>query len=64
MPQSATTKSLAAVRRTAARALTASEQRDAAIAAASAEGVPMRTIAEAAGLSHQRVHQIIQKGKE
>ena len=38
------------------------EERDEAIRQASRAKVPMRTIARTFGLSHQRVHQIVQGG--
>jgi uncharacterized coiled-coil DUF342 family protein len=38
------------------------EERDEAIRQASRDRVPMRAIARAFGLSHQRVHQIVQGG--
>ena len=48
--------------RAAEKAARASEERDEAIRAAHAGGETLRAIAEATGLSHQRVHQIVQKG--
>lgn len=53
------TKPLAAVRRAAAKATAASHARDEAIRAAHAQGETVRAIAEVAGISFQRVHQIL-----
>ena len=53
------TPPLTSVTRAARKAASALQARDDAIRAAHAEGVTLRAIAAAAGLSHQRVHQII-----
>lgn len=50
---------LNAVRRAAAKAASASQARDDAIRKAHAEGATLRAIAEAAGLSYARIHQIV-----
>ena len=50
---------LRAVRRAAVKAVSASRERDDAIRAAHAAGETVRAIAAEAGLSHQRVHQIV-----
>lgn len=50
---------LVAVRRAAVKAAQAAQQRDAAIRAAHEAGATIRVIAAEAGLSHQRVHQIL-----
>lgn len=50
---------LTAVTRAAAKAASASQARDDAIRDAHAKGATIRAIAEAAGLSHSRVHQIL-----
>jgi DNA-directed RNA polymerase specialized sigma24 family protein len=50
---------LTAVTRAAAKAASASQNRDDAIRAAHANGYSIRAIAAAAGLSSTRVHQII-----
>lgn len=50
---------LESVRRATAKATAAADARDEAIRAAAAAGFSTRQIAEAAGLSHQRVHQIV-----
>ena len=50
---------LTAVTRAATKAASASRHRDDTIRAAHAQGVTIRAIAEAAGLSSARVHQII-----
>lgn len=52
-------KGLEMVRRASARAIASSQARDDAIRAAHADGHSIRAIAEAAGLSSARVHQII-----
>lgn len=54
-----TSTDLRKVRRAADKAALALEARDDAIRAAHASGSSLRSIAKAAGLSHQRVHQII-----
>ncbi len=54
---------IAAVRRAAKRSLVARADFEIAILAASQSGASTRTIAEAAGLSHQRVWQILQEGR-
>lgn len=50
---------LSQVRRAAAKAAQASQDRDDAIREAHAAGETIRAIAAEAGLSHQRVHQIL-----
>lgn len=50
---------LAAVTRAAAKAASASQARDDAIRAAHENGATIRAIAAAAGISFQRVHQIL-----
>lgn len=52
-------RELAKVRRAAAKAASASQERDDAIQAAHAAGATVRAIAAEADLSHQRVHQIL-----
>jgi hypothetical protein len=54
-----TSPDLRRVRRAAHKAALASQERDEAIRDAHAAGHPVRAIAGEAGLSHQRVHQII-----
>ncbi len=53
-----TASNLRAVRRAASRKAASGEQLDAAIRVARAEGATLREIADAAGVSAQRVHQI------
>ena len=52
-------KELQKVRRAAAKAAQASQERDEAIRAAHSAGATVRAIAAEAGLSHQRIHQIL-----
>ncbi len=52
---------IARVQQTAQAHTLARKQRDAAIAAARAVGLPLRTIAEAAGVTHRTVTQILAK---
>ncbi len=53
-----TSSNLRAVRRAASRVATGRDELERAIHAARAEGATLREIAEAAGVSAQRVHQI------
>ncbi|HSE45400.1 MAG TPA: hypothetical protein VLA89_08770 [Gemmatimonadales bacterium] len=50
---------LAQVRHAAAKAALAREEYEAAIRAAVDGGLPVRLVADAAGLSHGRIHQIV-----
>lgn len=51
------------MRQAAAEYATARYRRDATIRACHAAGIPMRSIAEEASLSFQRVHQILREGE-